>query len=274
MEPFAKQPAPVRPRAVIVGWKRPACFVSGPDMAEISLFRGIAEKGAAFLVGFGLGRVEHDLAAACRREPIRPDSPAGEIVGGKFPDRQPSGKISGKRVCRVMVLVPAFEGRNPQRPSAAAGDRPVEVGCRRVEIKPQPARRCFAEEDRLQPEKRRRGQRLVSPATHPSVVSAAPPSPKRRALRHSGRQIQHKDPGPGGAGPQCGDAAGDDLVVGVRRQDKDSARPDHSRLTIMPGRPSRVPVHQAPSIIPAAACHTGSRSSVSTSRQVGTRAST
>ena len=265
MEPLAEQPARLWPRAIIVVGKRPVGFTRRPDMPEISLFRCITEECKAFPVGFGLGCVERDLAAACRREPVRPDPATSEIVGGEFPDREPSGKTGGERVCRVMVLVPTLEGRNPQRLGVAIGDRVVEVGCRRVEIEAQPARRRLAEENRLQPEECRRGQRLVSPALHPSLVLAALPGPQRCALRHSCRQIQHKDPSLGGAGPQRGDAAGDDLVVGMRRQDEDPARPDHARL------PGACPLMMP---LAAAASHTGSRSSVSTSLQVGTRAST
>lgn len=127
MEPLAEEPARMRPRGVIMGGKPPAGFMPGPDMPEISLFGGIAEKCAAFLVRFGVGCVEVDLAAERCGEAVRSDAPAGEIVSGEFPDRQPSDKTGGERICRVMVLVPALEGRDPQRPNTAVGDRSVEV---------------------------------------------------------------------------------------------------------------------------------------------------
>ena len=100
---------------------------------------------------FGRGCVERDLAAARRREPVRPDPATSKIVGGEFPDRQPPGKTGGERVRRVMVLMPALEGRDPQRLGAAARDRTVQVGCRPVEIEAQMAGRRLAEEHRFQP---------------------------------------------------------------------------------------------------------------------------
>lgn len=139
MEPFAEEPARVRPGGVITDGKLPAGLVPGLDMPQISLFGGIAEQGAAFLVRFGFGCFQFDLAGKWCREPVRAQMPAGEIVGGKFPDRQPSGKTSGERICRVVVLVPALEGRDPQRSGTAVGDRLAEVDRRPVQVEAQTA---------------------------------------------------------------------------------------------------------------------------------------
>jgi hypothetical protein len=152
LETLAKQPAGMRLRVVIVGGKRPICFMSSPDMTEISPFRGIAAERPAFAIRLGFGRVERDLAAAHPREPVRVDPAAGEIVGGEFPDLQPSGKIRRERICRIMVLVPTLEGRHPEHLGAAAPDRPVDVGRRAIEIDAQAARRRPTKQHRLQPD--------------------------------------------------------------------------------------------------------------------------
>jgi hypothetical protein len=98
LEPLAKQPAGMRLCAVIVGRKRPVRFVPSLDVSEISPFRGIAAERPAFALGFRSRRIKRDLAGACLREPVRPDPAAGKIIGGEFPDRQPSGKARGERV--------------------------------------------------------------------------------------------------------------------------------------------------------------------------------
>ena len=237
METLAKQPAGMRLRVVIVGGKRPARFVRSPDMPEISPFRGIAAERPAFARGFGFRRIELGLAAACPRKPVRVDPAAGEIIGGEFPYRQPSGKTRCERVCRIMVLVPALEGRHPQRFGAAIFNRSLDLGRRPIEIDAQKARRRLAEKHRIQPKERRRCQRLLPPASHPLGVCRALPRPQRRAHWHPGRQIKHEDPGTGRAGTQAGDAAGDNLVIGMRRQDEDPARGDHVRRPVMSAPP-------------------------------------
>lgn len=265
LEALAEEPAGMRPRAVIMDSKRPACFAHGSvshcDMAQIAAFRGIAAERPALAICFGVARLEHGLAAVRRREPVRPHRAAGEIVGGEFPDRQAIGKTRGERIRRVMVLVPALEGRDPQRLGAAARDRGKKPGRRGIETLAQTARRRLAKPRRLQPNERRRRQCLKLPAPHPPGMGRALPGPQRRALRYPGRQVQHENPGASRAGPQGGDAAGDDLVIGMRRQDEDPARRRHVRWH-----------HVRP--VAAASCHTGSKSSVRTSPQLGTCAST
>ena len=177
MEPFAEQPSRVRTRSVIVIGKPSAGFVPGPDMAEIPPLRSITGEGAAFMIRLGFGRVERELAAALRRETVGAHPVAGEIIGGELPDRQVCGKTRGECICSVVVLVSPLEGRDPQRIGTASRDRAVEVGRRRVEIEAQTARRRFAEKDRIEPGKRRRVQRLLAPAPHPRLVSAALPGP-------------------------------------------------------------------------------------------------
>ena len=240
LEPLAKQPAGMRLCTVIVVGKRPVRFVPSPDMPEISPFRGIAAERPVFALRFGRRRIERDLAAACRREAVRVDPAASEIIGGEFPDRQPSGKTRRECVCRIVVLVPTLEGRDPQRLGAAARNRNLELVRRGIEIDAQTARRGPAKQHRLQPKERRRRQRLLPPASHPPGVCLALPRPQRGALRHSARQIKHEDPGPGLAGPQGGNAAGDDLVIGMRRQDEDPARVYHARLPVKSARPPRL----------------------------------
>ncbi len=121
---------------------------------------------------------------------------------------------------------------------------------------PQPARGAVAEADRLETDERRGDPRLVAAAAQPLRVSRPLPPPQRLARRDPGRQKQHEDPRAGRAGAHSGNAAGDDLVIGMRRQDQDPAR-----------------LHQAAARA-AAICQTGSRSSLNTSAQSGTRAST
>ncbi len=245
----------MRRRAVIMKGKRPAGLVRGPDRSEIAAFRGIAAERPAFHLRFDGGRLDCNLAAALAREAVRPETEAGKIVGGEFPDRQPVGKTRGERIRRIVVLMATLEGRHPQRLRCAFRDRRIERGRRHIEIAAQVARRRFAKRGRLQPEQSRRFLRLGAPAPHPPSVARALPWPERRALRHPGRQVEHEDPRAGCPGAHRGNAAGNDLVIGMRRQNEDPAHPHQTRLS-------------------AAARHTGSKSSASTSAQLGTRAST
>ena len=254
MEALAEQPTGVRRHAIIVGRERPAEFALDPQMAEITALRGVAAKRDAFLARLRVGRRDRDIAAALAREAVRPDPAAGEVVGGEFPDRQSAGETRGKRIGGIMVLVAALEGRDPQRIGGASRDRHVEFGRRPIEIGPQPARRRIAKPDRRQPQNGRGELRLVAAAPHPRGVGRLLPGPQRRALRHARRQVKHKHPRARRPSPRRGHAAGDDLVIGMRRQDQNPAGLHHARAT--------------------ASCHTGSRSSARMSAQLGTEAST
>jgi hypothetical protein len=255
VEALAEEAPGMRRHAVIVGGERPAGLALDPDMAEIAALGGIAGERGAFVVRLCGGRLDRNFAAALAQEAVRPDLAAGEVVGREFPDRQPVGEARGKSVGGVMVLVSALEGRDPQRLRAASHDRGIEFGRCPIEIPTQLARRRIAKPDRRQPEHGRRELRLLGAALDPRITGRALPGPQRRALRHSGRQVKDKDPRPRRPGAQGGDAAGHDLVVGMRRQDQDPAGRDHARA-------------------PAASCHTGSKSSLRISAQLGTRAST
>ena len=254
MEALAEQPAGRRRHAVIIGRERPAEFALDSKMAEIAALRGVAAKCDAFLARLYVGRRDQNLAAALGREAVRPDPPAGEVVGGEFPDRQPAGEACRERIRGIMVLVTALEGRDPQRIGGASRDCHVEFGRRTIEIGPQPARRRIAKPDRRQSQYGRGKLRLLAAAPHPRGVSRLLPGPQRRALRHARRQVKHKHPRARRPSPRRGHAAGDDLVVGMRRQDQDPAGLYHARA--------------------AASCHTGSRSSARMSAQLGTEAST
>jgi len=230
----------MRRRSVIVGGERPAGLALDPDMAEIAVLRGIAAEGGLFVVRLFGGRLDRNFAAALGKEAVRPDMAAGEVVGGEFPDRQPVGDACGERIRGVMVLVAALEGGNPQRLCGASRDRSIEFGRRPIEIPTQPARRRIAKPDRHHPQHGRRELRLLAAALYPRIPGRALPGPQRRALRHSRRQMKHKYPRPRRPGAQRGDAAGDDLVIGMRRQDQDPAGRNHA-------------------CAPAASCHTGSK---------------
>ena len=83
-------------------------------------------------------------------------------------------------------------------------------------------------------------------------MSSPLPRPQCVARGDTGRQIKHKNPSAGGASAQCGNTAGDDLVIGMRCENQDPAR-----------------LHQA-AARDAALCQTGNRSSINTSAQLGT----
>ena len=118
-----------------------------------------------------------------------------------------------------MVLMRALEGRDPQGVGGTVADGLVDLAYRLVEMATQMARRPAERRERLQPDQRRRGFRLGTPASQPPRVPTALPRPQRPALRHAGSQVQHEHARPGGEGARRGDAAGNDLVVGMRRQD-------------------------------------------------------
>ena len=141
----------MRRGAVIVGRERPAGLALDPDMAEIAALGGIAGERGLLVVRLCGGRLDRDFAAALDREAVRPDLPAGEVVGCEFPDRQPMGDACGERVRGVVVLVAALEGRDPQRLCAASLDRGIEFGRCPIEFPPQPARWRIQKPDRRQP---------------------------------------------------------------------------------------------------------------------------
>ncbi len=255
MEALAEQPAGMRWCAVTMGGKRAPGLALDPENTEIAALRGIAAERDALVVRLPGGGLDRDLTAALGGEAVRPDPAAGEIVGGEFPDRQPAGETRGERVRGIMVLVAALEGRDPQRIDGASRDHTIQLRRRSFEIGAQPARRHIAKSHRRQPKHGSRELCLRAPAAYPRSVARALPDPQRRALRHARRQVKDKHPRPRCPGPQRGDAAGCDLVIGVRRQYQNAAGLTHARAA-------------------AASCHTGSRSSVRMSIQLGTRAST
>ncbi len=259
MKALAEQPAGMRRCGVIIGGQRPVELALDPDMAEIAALGDVAAERGAFVVRLCGGRHDRDLAAALGREAVRPDPAAGEVVGGEFPDRQPAGKTCGERIPAIMVLVAALEGGDPQRLRGASRDHGSELSGRSIEIDPQPARRHIAKPHWGQPQHGSRELRFLAAAPDPRILGRALPGPQRRALRHTRRQVEHKDPRPCRSGAQRGDAAGSDLVIGVRRQDQNAAGRCHA------------PLHAR---APATSCHTGSKSSARMSAQLGTRAST
>ena len=256
MKALAEQPPAIWRRAIIMRGERPPGLVRRADMAQIAALGGVAGECPPLQRHLFGARFDRVLAAALAGEAIGPDLPASKIVGGKFLDRQASGKPRSQRIRRVVVLVPALEGRDPQRVGAAGGNRPLDLRRSLIEMMAQAARRAVAEADRLEPDQRGGEPGLVAAVAQPLRVSRPLPRPQRLARRDPGRQIQHEDPGASRQGMRDGDAAGDDLVIGMRRQDQDPAR-----------------LHQAAARA-AAICQTGSRSSLNTSAQSGTRAST
>jgi hypothetical protein len=256
MEALAEQAPGMRRRAVIMRRQRPRGFVGRAQMAQIAALRGIAGQRTPLQRDFLGARLDHVLAAAFAGKAIGADLPTGKIVGGEFLDWQATAKSRGQRIRRVMVLVAAFEGWEPQRLRLTGGNRPFNFRRSLVEMMPQPARRAVGETDRLETEQRRGDPRLVAAAAQPLCVSRPLPRPQPLARWDPGGQIQHEDPGPSRPGAQGGDAAGDDLVIRMRRQNEDPAW-----------------AHQATARA-VAICQTGSRSSPNTSAQSGTLAST
>jgi hypothetical protein len=256
MKALAEQPPGMRRRAVIMRGERPPRLVRHADMAEIAALRGIAGQRPPLQRHLLGARLDYVLAAALAGKVIGADLPAGKIVAGEFVDRQACGKSCSESVRRVMVLVAAFESRDPQRLGATGSHCPFDLGRGFIEMTAQPARRALAETDRLETDQRRGDPRLVAAAAQPFRVSRPVPWPQRLARRDPARQIQYKNPGAGRPGARCGDAAGDDLVIRMRRQNEDPAW-----------------VHQAAARA-VAICQTGSRSSPNTSAQSGTLAST
>jgi hypothetical protein len=256
MKALAEQPSRMRRRAVIVGGQRSPSLLRHADITEIAAFGDIASERPPLQGHFLGARLERGLAAALAGKAIGTDMPAGKIIGGEFIDRQAGAMPRGEGVCRVVVLVGAFECRDPQRLGATGSDRPLDFRRGVIEMMTQPARRAVAKADRLQPDQRGGSPRLVAAAAQPLRVPPPLPRPQRLARRDPGRQIKDEEPGAGRPGARDGDAAGDDLVIGMRRQDQDTAR-----------------LHQAAARA-AAICHTGSRSSFNTSAQPGTRVST
>ena len=256
MKALAEQPPGMRRGAVIMRRERSPRLVRRADMAEIAALRGIAGQRPPLLRDLLGARLDHVLAAALAGKVIGADLSTGKIVGGEFVDRQASAKSRGQRIRRVMVLVAAFEGRDPQRLGAAGSHCLFDFRRSIVEMMPQPARGAIAEAARLKSDPRRGDPRLIAAAAQPLRISRPPPPPQRLARRDSGRQIQHEDPGPSRPGAQSADAASDDLVIRMRRQNEDPAW-----------------AHQAAARA-VAICQTGSRSSPNTSAQSGTLAST
>ncbi len=256
MKPLPEQPPRMRRRAIIMHRKRPVDLTRRTDMAEIAPLRGITGERPTLQRQFLGGRVDHAFAAALVGKATGADLPTGKIIGGEFIDRQTSAKPRGQSIRRVVILVAAFEGRDPYRLGVTGGDGAFNLRHSRVEMMAQPARRAIDKTDRLKPDQRRGGPSLVMAAAQPFRISRPLPRPQRLPRRCPGRQIQHEDPGTGHPGAHGGDAAGDDLIIGMRRHDQDPAR-----------------FHQAAARA-AAICHTGSRSSINTSTQSGTWVST
>lgn len=260
MEALAEQPSRVRLPAVIVWRQRTACFAVHYDVPQIAALRGIAGKDRPLGFRFDRGRADRDLAAAIVREAVGTDPSAGEIVGCEFPDRHCARNRGGQRIRGAMILVRAFERRHPNRLRPAACDRGGDIGSGGVEVEAQAPRGRLAKADDLGPEKPRGAQGLFLPAPDPLQVARPLPSPQRVFGRDASRQMQHKDARPGRDRAGGGNAAGDDLVIGMRRQDQNAA-----------GNRAH---YRAGSRTCAAARHTGSRSCSRTSRQLGTRRST
>jgi hypothetical protein len=268
LKPLAEEPPRMRRASVIVRRQRAPTFAPRPDVPQVRALGGIIGEGATF--ARRLLRAHNDplFAAAFGGKGIGPDPPAGEIVGGEFEDRQKAGEPGGESVGRIVVLVRPFERRNPQRSGLAPPQRAQDIARRGVEVGPQPARGGIAEPDRFEPEQRGRFLGLGTPPRDACRIAPALPQPQLFARRHAGRQIEDEDTRSGRERARRGDAAGDDLVVGVGREDQDPPRPlPHS------GR-NRRSGHEPEREIAAAACHTGSRSSARTSAQLGTFAST
>lgn len=253
---LTEQPPRMRRRAVIVTTERSAALARRFDVLEVAALGGVAGERPTLQRRFLGGGLDRDIAGARVGEPVRPDTAAGEIVGGEFVDRQDIAELRGERVGRVVVLMRTLEGGNPQGTGSTLHDRPTDCGSRRVEMVAQPARGVIEKPDRFETEQRRGSMRLGSPAGDARRVPGPLPRPQCFGRGDSGRQIKDGNPGIGGAGARYGDAAGNDLVIGMRRQNQYSAR-----------------LHQAAART-AALCQTGSRSSTSTSAQLGTQAST
>ena len=236
--------------------QRTAAFLGNPDVAQVAALGAIAGERPPFQPGLVRRQRNQQFAAAQIGKTVGPDAAAGEIICSEFPYRQAIGEGRGHRIGRVMILVAALECRQPKRIGPALGDCCGDRLGGTVEIVAQPARRSAAKADRLQPEERRRGECLPIPTRGPRRTLRAPPRKRRRRFRHAARQIENEDLRAGDAGALRADAAGDDFVVGVRREYLDAAgSAQHCRR-------------------PAACCQTGSKSCSRTSRHVGTRAST
>ncbi len=166
-----------------------------------------------------------------------------------------------ERVRGIVVLMPAFKRRDPNhlRPAGRrAPRRTSERGA--IKVGPEAARRRLSKPDNFEPEQSRAAERLRLPPPNPFPIARPLPRPKQAPGRHAGCQMQHEHAGAGGDSARRGNAAGDDLVIGMRRQDQNAAR-------------ARVHRRAGPRAC-AAPRHTGSRSCSRTSPQFGTRAST
>jgi hypothetical protein len=256
---FAKQPTRMRLPIIVVRRQRAAGLAIGHDMLQIAALRGIGGEGRALRLGFSRGAEKRDLAAALFRETVGSDPPAGEIIRGEFPDRHRS-RYRGEGVRGVMILMRAFERRNPNRFRLAATDRRGDVASSAVQIEPQPPRRGIAKTNDFDPEQPRGGERLLVTPPHALRIARPVPRPERALWGHARRQIQNENTRPGRDGARCRDRACNDLIVGMRSQDQDAARDGIHR--------------RADGRLCAAARHTGSKSCSRTSPQLGTRAST
>jgi len=177
MEALAEQPPGMWRHAIIMHWERPPGLARRADMAQIAALGGVAGECPPLQRHLFGARFDRVLAAALGGEAIGPNLPASKIVGGKFLDRQASGKPRGERIRRVMVLVAAFEGRYPQRIGIAGGDRPVDLRRGLVEIMAQPTRRTVGKTDRLEPDQRGCSPGFVAATTQPLWMSRPLPRP-------------------------------------------------------------------------------------------------
>jgi len=173
---LAEQPARMRRRTVIMARQRPPALARCPDMPEIAALRGVTGERTLFqrrLVG---GELDRNLAIAAIRELVRAHPAAGEIVGSEFVNRQEITELRRERVGGVVILMRAFEGRNPELARGVFSDCAAGFGRRGVEMMAQPARRVIEKPDRFT-NQRCRGAGLLAPARHPRGVAAALPGP-------------------------------------------------------------------------------------------------
>src|SRR6266513_1230420 len=137
---------------------------------------------------------ERDPLEALAEQPARM-RPRAVIIGGKRsadltldPDMAEIASLRG---------IAAERGAFVVRLRGARLDRDLAAALGREAARPDPGR----------------GELCLLPATpHPRIVGAALPCPQRRAFRHAGRQVKHKDLRTRSPGPQRGDAASCDLV--------------------------------------------------------------
>src|SRR5947207_4642960 len=111
---LAKQPPRMRRCAVVVAGERAPSLAFGSDMPKIAALRLVAGESLPLQRGFHSGGLDRDFAALAVGKSVRPDAPAGEIVGGKLMHRQNVAELRRQGAGRVVVLVRPLKGRDPQ----------------------------------------------------------------------------------------------------------------------------------------------------------------